>query len=131
MHTPEQNIETVQKFLGTAFAEGRPEEAVATYVGDTYIQHSPQVPDGKEGFIAMATEVNKAAGAVYPETKLVVATEEFVVTLTHFVTADGSNPGRAFADIMRLDENGKIVEHWDVSQDVPPASEFAHGNGMF
>jgi predicted SnoaL-like aldol condensation-catalyzing enzyme len=32
-------------------------------------------------------------------------------------------------DIFRIDERGKIVEHWDVLQRVP--KEMAHGNGMF
>ncbi|UMG94393.1 nuclear transport factor 2 family protein [Nocardioides sp. TF02-7] len=131
MPTASQSVETVQKFLETAFGQGRPQDAVDAYVGDHYIQHSPQVRDGKEGFIEMATEMAKSAGTFYPETKLVVANEQYVVMLTHFVMTDGSTPGRAFVDIMRLDDNGKIVEHWDVSEGIPPAEDFAHGNGMF
>jgi predicted SnoaL-like aldol condensation-catalyzing enzyme len=38
------------------------------------------------------------------------------------------NPGRALADFFRL-EDGKVVEHWDVIQDIPKAS--ANNNGMF
>ncbi|WP_329061259.1 nuclear transport factor 2 family protein [Amycolatopsis sp. NBC_01480] len=38
------------------------------------------------------------------------------------------NPGRALADFFRL-EDGKVVEHWDVIQDVPKTA--ANGNGMF
>lgn len=33
------------------------------------------------------------------------------------------------AEAMRLDDQGKIVEHWDVLQKVP--SKSAHDNGMF
>jgi predicted SnoaL-like aldol condensation-catalyzing enzyme len=38
------------------------------------------------------------------------------------------NPGRALADFFRL-VDGRIVEHWDVIQDVP--TESANDNGMF
>jgi predicted SnoaL-like aldol condensation-catalyzing enzyme len=31
---------------------------------------------------------------------------------------NADNPGRALADFFRL-QDGKVVEHWDVIQDVP------------
>ncbi|WP_255464589.1 hypothetical protein [Neisseria yangbaofengii] len=42
---------------------------------------------------------------------------------------DDKDRGEAVADIFRLDENGKIVGHWDVIQDVPEKTE--SGRMMF
>jgi predicted SnoaL-like aldol condensation-catalyzing enzyme len=52
---------------------------------------------------------------------------DMVVTHSRLDLEPG-NPGRALADFFRL-EDGKVVEHWDVIQDVP--AESANDNGMF
>jgi predicted SnoaL-like aldol condensation-catalyzing enzyme len=39
------------------------------------------------------------------------------------------NPEWAGIDIFRLDADGRVVEHWDVLQLVPPRA--LHNNGMF
>jgi len=53
-----------------------------------------------------------------------------VVTHSHLDLEPGNagNSGRALADFFRL-EDGKVVEHWDVIQDVP--NHAASPNGMF
>ena len=52
---------------------------------------------------------------------------DFVVLHVHSVREPGQR-GRAIVDMFRL-ENGKIVEHWDVIQDVPEKA--ANNNTMF
>ena len=70
----------------------------------------------------------------YPNPKLdikrVIAEGDMVVTRSHLDLEPGNpdNPGRALADFFRL-ENGKVVQHWDVIQDVPKIA--ANDNGMF
>jgi predicted SnoaL-like aldol condensation-catalyzing enzyme len=47
----EQNKETVRAFYDLAFNQKKPEEAVARYVGSTYIQHNPMAGDGPQPFV--------------------------------------------------------------------------------
>ena len=61
------------------------------------------------------------------EIKRVVAEGDLVMLHVHSVREPGQR-GRAIVDIFRV-ENGKIVEHWDVIQDVPDKS--ANTNTMF
>lgn len=46
-----QNKENAVAFYDLVFNQGRPREAIDKYVGDVYIQHNPEVADGKEAFI--------------------------------------------------------------------------------
>jgi len=50
-----------------------------------------------------------------------------VILHSHSVHEPGTL-GRAVVDIFKL-EDGKIVEHWDVVQDIPAAP--MNSNGMF
>ncbi|MEU5891548.1 hypothetical protein ABZ835_32585 [Streptomyces sp. NPDC047461] len=47
MSAPEKNKATAQSFHDLMFNQCRPAEAINQYAGDTYIQHSPHVGDGK------------------------------------------------------------------------------------
>ena len=42
MSDPKTNTDTVRAYYELAFNEGKPEEAVANYLGDRYVQHTPQ-----------------------------------------------------------------------------------------
>jgi predicted SnoaL-like aldol condensation-catalyzing enzyme len=124
----ERNKANVVAFYTTAFNKGKPAKAVARYVGATYIQHNPFAADGPQAFIDFVSAFKAANPGLNVDIKRVIAECNLVVTHSH-VTVSPTDRGSAAADIFRLDENGKIVEHWDVVQPVPETS--ANDNGMF
>ena len=102
-------------------------DAAAKYFGTRYIQHNPSAPDGIEGFKRLVAFLKEKFPNSHSEIKRVIAEGDFVVLHVHSVREPGQR-GRAIVDMFRL-ENGKIVEHWDVVQDIPEKP--ANDNTMF
>ena len=124
----ERNKANVVGFYTLAFNEGKPAKAVKRYVGATYIQHNPFAADGPQAFIEFVSAFKAENPGLNVDIKRVVAECDLVVTHSH-ITVSPEDRGQAAADIFRLDERGKILEHWDVVQPVPETS--ANDNGMF
>jgi len=122
----ERNKQVVVDYYQTAFG-GNPQKAIEDHFGDRYIQHNPDAADGPEAFIGFVTWLRGEYPDLQLDIKRVIAEGDMVVTHSHLILKPGE-PGRALADYFRL-EDGKVVEHWDVIQDVP--AQFANPNGMF
>ena len=102
-------------------------EAAARHFGPRYIQHNPAVPDGPDGLKRLVEFLKEKFPNAKSEIKRVIAEGDLVMLHVHSVREPGQR-GRAIVDIFRV-ENGKIVEHWDVVQDVPEKA--ANTNTMF
>jgi predicted SnoaL-like aldol condensation-catalyzing enzyme len=114
-----------RSLLDLAFNQGDPEKAVAQHIGDVYLQHNPQLADGPEAFIGFVHGFRSHFPDMKLEVKRVVTQGDMVVTHSHLTLTAGT-PGLAIADFFRF-EDGKVIEHWDVIQEIPEASANQHG----
>jgi predicted SnoaL-like aldol condensation-catalyzing enzyme len=123
----EANKQTVLTFFDVIFNQRRIEEGVERCVGPTYTQHNPEIADGRDGLIAFVNGVL----AEFPQFSLQCArltAEDDRVVVHVLAKRTPEDRGIISLDMFRLEE-GRIVEHWDVIQEVPASS--ANGNGMW
>lgn len=107
---------------------------IDTMVGPKYKQHSPEFADGKQAFKDGVTSFLKA----YPDSSAVIkhigADGDLVFIHNHngdlvfihnHIKLNKEDRGQAAVDIFRI-KDGKIVEHWDVIQDIPEKAANDH-----
>ncbi|MFI8527264.1 MoaF-related domain-containing protein [Promicromonospora sukumoe] len=118
----ERNTQVVLTAMRELFTE-KDLTALDRYWAEPYVQHSPQMPDGLGTLRAAVPGLDGFSW----EPQRIAAQGDLV--FTHSIV-HGWAPGPVvIVDIYRL-ENGRIVEHWDVVQDLVPATSTASGHPM-
>jgi predicted SnoaL-like aldol condensation-catalyzing enzyme len=112
----EQNRHTVHAFADIFYKQKNVKKAFMEYVSENYIQHNPNILDGREAAIDMLEPKFSNPEAIFDIKRILVDGDLAVIHLHGRMNK--THLGGAVADIFRL-ENGKIVEHWDVLQPVP------------
>jgi predicted SnoaL-like aldol condensation-catalyzing enzyme len=126
MSEQEQNRANAIDFYKTAYL-GEPAKAVERFVGEEYIQHNPAVGDGKAAFVQYFERMAAEHPGKTIEFVRSISEGDLVALHTHQVWPDGDE--YVTIDFFRFDESGKIVEHWDSIQEIPPTS--ANQNSMY
>jgi predicted SnoaL-like aldol condensation-catalyzing enzyme len=121
------NIRNVEAFYNAAI-NAKDINAARPYIGDRYIQHNPTAPDGIKGLEGFVHMLRTKFPQSHSDIVQAFADGNYVILHVHSVRVPGTR-GRAIVDIFRLDDHGKVVEHWDVVQDIPEKS--ANANTMF
>ncbi len=118
MTPTERNKHTVAR-LYEAFRR-KDLDAFDDLVAEDYAQHNPQAGNGR----AALKEFLAAVGPLDVQVHRMVAEGDLVAVHGHLRTWD-----MAAMDIFRFDDDGRIIEHWDVLQ--PVSATTVSGNDMF
>ncbi|MEM1055301.1 MAG: nuclear transport factor 2 family protein [Bacteroidota bacterium] len=94
------------------------------YIVEDLIQHSAEIPDGREAFVTFHRE-SESPRRIH-EIVLLVGQGNIVATLCRAMWGDQE---MAQVDLFRL-ADGRIVEHWENAEPVPPREEWAN-SGKF
>jgi predicted SnoaL-like aldol condensation-catalyzing enzyme len=118
------NREVVQRFLDDVFVR-HDMSRLDEYMRDDYMQHNPDCPQGKAGFLEFFGVIFGAMPDFHYAVKRVVADGDLVMA---WCTSLGTHTGGEFlgqaatgnavkfdvVDIFRM-QDGLIAEHWDVA----------------
>ena len=124
----DENKALVRRFVDDILVNGRMDRLRGYFGGDTYVQHNPQIADGLSG-LGAALEAMAAQGVTmeYDTIHAVLGEGDFVLTVSEGTFAGAPT---SFYDLFRV-EDGKIAEHWDTIETIPPRSEWRNENGKF
>ena len=122
------NKDLAKKFVEDVLIKGEMGNAMKKFFnGFELIQHSVNQSDGVlELAILLATQA-AAKSQQYTQVRRVLGEGNFVLTMS-----EGTRDGKAaaFYDLWRV-AGGKIAEHWDVVETIPPRDEWKNKNGKF
>lgn len=122
------NKELVGNFVHTILVQGKMEELGHYFDGDYYIQHNPGIGDGVSGLgQALADWAQHGVTMQYQRVHKILGEGNFVLAVSEGYM---DKIHCAFYDLFRI-QNGRIAEHWDTIEYIPPVAERRNSHGKF
>jgi len=121
----EENRSIIRSFIHEILVSGQLDRLDHYIDADGYTEHNPHRADGLPA-LRLALSNNDVV-RTYDRIHRLLAEGNFVLCVS-----EGSLDGihTSFYDLFRV-ANGKIVEHWDTTEEVPPRAAWKNNNGKF
>lgn len=124
----EANRKAAKIFVEEGIIKGKMMKAMKYMNRKNYAQHSSGIADGMKGLMAAQKEAKKSGKALkYTKTHMILAEGNFVLVVSEGYIGETHS---SFYDLFRF-ENGKILEHWDTIESIPPKEQWKNNNGKF
>jgi predicted SnoaL-like aldol condensation-catalyzing enzyme len=124
----DDNRAIVKSFVDNVLI-GHQHEQLENYIdAESYTQHDPQIADGLPALrLALEASNGNIPSLEYSRNHRVLAEGCFVLSV-----CEGTHSGvhSAFYDLFRV-ADGRLVEHWNTIEAIPPRNEWKNDNGKF
>ena len=124
----ESNRAVVRAFVQAVLVDGNLDRITDFVRESNFVEHNPHLADGVSTLrFALGVEDECGRRIDYHRIHRVLAEGNFVLCVS-----EGTHAGvhSAFYDLFRL-ADGKVVEHWDTTENIAPRSEWKNDNGKF
>lgn len=121
---PQRNKALVLEAMTSLF-QRHDASAVERLYAPHYIQHNPEIPQGRDALYALVADLSQA---VHCEPGLIVAEGDLVAI--HGRIRGWADTPQVVVDLFRI-EGGRLAEHRDVLQNEVPATDALGGIAMF
>ena len=125
----EANRQLIKSFVEQVLIDGQINRLESYIDNNNYLEHNPRLQDGIASLRGVLLELdsNKEVIINYQKNHRILAEGNFVLSV-----CEGYRGGAhtSFYDLFRV-ENGKVIEHWDTTEAVPPRNEWKNENGKF